>query len=294
MALNKANLTPGDVVLIKWPPGWHSAITVPTPAQAGPGVYLAHCEGPDSGTVIQEFDKVILNSLASDRHGFRRTGPAGVSTLAANYAAGWSTIPTQQSAFGSGYGSLPKSADVKDASRAMGVVRAIGTNPPFEFDALYRVFKWTSRADTQKVFSQNRGTTCCAFVMACHQAARMHKFFEKLGRLDLIPLMTTELLKGRGKEKELPNATKVGEQTFYPGQGLRANSNQQSKSAALNNEIATSGIDGFWERMGKKTNCYWDDTLLSIFGAALYHDAKYVHSQDFYTYVQNDNTWTSV
>ena len=51
----------------------------------------------------------------------------------------------------------------------MGVVRAIGTNPPFEFDALYRVFKWTSRADTQKVFSQNRGTTCCAFVMACHR-----------------------------------------------------------------------------------------------------------------------------
>lgn len=294
MPLSKNNLNPGDVVLIKWPAGWHSAIAVPRPPQVQTGAFLAHCEGPGSGTVIQEFDKIVENSTPNDRFGFRRTDVGGVGALAASYAAGWSLIPTQQQSFGSAYGSFPKNAETKDASRAMGVVRAIGSQTQFEFDALYRAFKWTDRADTHKVFSQNRGTTCCAFVMACHQAARLHQFFHTIGRLDLIASILTDLNKGRGKEKELDNPTQVGDKTYYPGQALRDNSNRKTKNATLNQDIATNGIDGFWKKIGEKTGCYWDDTLSAIMGAALFHDAKYVHSQDFINYLQGDNIWTAV
>jgi hypothetical protein len=46
--------------------------------------------------------------------------------------------------------------------------RIKGINPPFGFDALYRAVKWANRG--REAFSPNRGTTCCAFITACHQA----------------------------------------------------------------------------------------------------------------------------
>ncbi|HET9226783.1 MAG TPA: hypothetical protein VFR31_08955 [Thermoanaerobaculia bacterium] len=47
-------------------------------------------------------------------------------------------------------------------------MKTSGGNPPFEYDALYRAFKWANRG--RLPFSKTRGTTCCAFVTACHQA----------------------------------------------------------------------------------------------------------------------------
>jgi hypothetical protein len=58
-----------------------------------------------------------------------------------------------------------------ERSRYYGVqeMKASNGNPPFEFDALYRAFKWANRG--RSPFSPERGTTCCAFITACHQAA---------------------------------------------------------------------------------------------------------------------------
>lgn len=58
-----------------------------------------------------------------------------------------------------------------DMSRYSGVQdwRHKNACPPFEFDALYRAFKWASRQRTG--FSKARGTTCCAFITACFQAS---------------------------------------------------------------------------------------------------------------------------
>src|SRR5215218_7864155 len=55
-------------------------------------------------------------------------------------------------------------------SRYYGVqeMKSIG-KPSFDFDALYRAFKWANRG--REAFSTTRGTTCCAFITACHQAA---------------------------------------------------------------------------------------------------------------------------
>ena len=47
--------------------------------------------------------------------------------------------------------------------------RIENVNPEFGFDALYRAVKWANRG--REAFSPNRGTTCCAFITACHQAA---------------------------------------------------------------------------------------------------------------------------
>jgi hypothetical protein len=44
-----------------------------------------------------------------------------------------------------------------------------GRAPPFEFDALYRALSWAGRTD--RGFSANRGSTCCAFAIACYHAA---------------------------------------------------------------------------------------------------------------------------
>lgn len=58
-----------------------------------------------------------------------------------------------------------------------------GATPEFGYDALYRTVKWANRLSAihedmleQAQLSQNRGTTCCAFVAACYQAAAINKF----------------------------------------------------------------------------------------------------------------------
>jgi len=68
------------------------------------------------------------------------------------------------------YKPVDKEQDGIARSRYYGIQEMKGTgNPPFEFDALYRAFKWANRG--RHAFSPNRGTTCCAFITACHQAA---------------------------------------------------------------------------------------------------------------------------
>ncbi|WP_108261000.1 hypothetical protein [Mangrovicoccus ximenensis] len=63
-----------------------------------------------------------------------------------------------------------------DMSRYSGVQAWLhqDASAPFEFDALYRAFKWATRMRTG--FSKTSGTTCCAFITACFQAAAVDHF----------------------------------------------------------------------------------------------------------------------
>ncbi|HEU4640838.1 MAG TPA: hypothetical protein VFS44_00185 [Gemmatimonadaceae bacterium] len=71
-----------------------------------------------------------------------------------------------------------KSASGYSEGRALGISEA-NRNPElrtFDFDALYRAFKWASNKG-EKPFSKQRGTTCCPFVTACYQAAWIRYHF---------------------------------------------------------------------------------------------------------------------
>lgn len=58
-----------------------------------------------------------------------------------------------------------------DRGRGVSVQLKGDPNPPFEFDAIYRAFKWANGGGKgADQFSANQGTTCAAFVVACYQA----------------------------------------------------------------------------------------------------------------------------
>jgi hypothetical protein len=72
---------------------------------------------------------------------------------------------------------LPVGATRAEGMRAEGQE---GRGPPLQFDALVRIFKWLVKAEQKMPFSRHRGTTCVAFVVACHQAAGLFCELERL------------------------------------------------------------------------------------------------------------------
>jgi hypothetical protein len=56
----------------------------------------------------------------------------------------------------------------------------LGVAAPFEYDAFYRSFKWALLYGG--VFSENRGTTCCAVIIAAYHAASVFYWTEGLPR----------------------------------------------------------------------------------------------------------------
>ncbi|MBB4224932.1 hypothetical protein [Variovorax guangxiensis] len=162
-----------------------------------------------------------------------------------------------------------------DISRYYGVQNSLRTdiNPPFGFDALYRAFKWAARQ--RAGFSENRGTTCCAFVTACFQASSVdfhmggdHKKVSK-------GLMLLTELRG----EKLPKPARY-EAFVEVG--------REKKKVALATYQA-SNPGGFHKAFGVNDYCKFvtkevlgrEMTIEDLFPPALLVDAKYNYSRNF-------------
>ena len=192
MAINNmAGLQGGDIVIVTY--GGHNAhtmiVTVINDGNGNRASYnVAHSPGPGLVTAEETLEAVCpsdevdgANLFAwrrADNRLFRQwysdtiTGSLStLRTLAATLARTWST--TTHTA----YGNLPAFNVAPNASRARGVAkqydRGKGNPPMIGYDGLYRIFKWAQRHNQGTAFSTDRGTTCCAFVTACHQTAAM-------------------------------------------------------------------------------------------------------------------------
>lgn len=84
---------------------------------------------------------------------------ADLARKATEYALGWAKI-------------VPSTVrNTYHHSRAKAVMHDVcsGGDLPFGFDALRRAIKWSRRDESP--FSASKGLSCCAFVIACYQAA---------------------------------------------------------------------------------------------------------------------------
>ncbi|MEA2563926.1 MAG: hypothetical protein QOH06_5430 [Acidobacteriota bacterium] len=179
-------LSKGDILFRKQP--FHHTMMVMEPLdfakpdwyQEGKDVEIVHAASIDSHVYREVIDLVASDPV--QRFTAYRANDGTVSRAAFGYANVWAWTRDMKA---KGLKTLKKGAKGKTSysytpaekeldgiarSRYYGVqeMKTIG-NPPFDFDALYRAFKWANRG--REAFSKNRGTTCCAFITACHQAA---------------------------------------------------------------------------------------------------------------------------
>ncbi|MDH5180585.1 MAG: hypothetical protein OEZ39_12065 [Gammaproteobacteria bacterium] len=163
-----------------------------------------------------------------------------------------------------------------DMSRYSGVQQWLhsGHNPPLEFDGLYRAFKWATRQRTG--FSNNRGTTCCAFITACFQASCI---------VDLVNSNYPKLYKGfeilkalRGNK--LPKEQRINNHVVLGG---------KKKKISHRPLRQYSNAGGFSERFSVDDYCRFvtkeiigrEKSLSEVFPPALLVDAKYNYSANF-------------
>lgn len=231
---------------------------------------VAHCPGPAAATREELLSAVCGGDVAdASLFAWRRTSH-DVATRAADLALYWST--THHTA----YGELP-GVDVPNGSRARGVARQYdhgrGVAPRFGFDALFRVFKWANRRRSGHAFSANRGTTCCSFVMACHQTASV---VDCLHAQNARVQAGYEYLHGMRRPK-LHHGEDV------EGKALRSVSNVGSTNSLFSVwDSNPYGADRMWERLLAEIsieygdgNDFWGPSLSDTLTEAMKLDAKF-------------------
>ncbi|MFO0757218.1 MAG: hypothetical protein U0359_12055 [Byssovorax sp.] len=285
----------GDLLLFEWTNSfWHSAIYLGQTADVQHTI--AHSEGKSKGTTI---DPLVSNrDEAKNLYAFRiPTGSANALTNVVNLARSWSRVDVTSS-----YGAARGSAVLKEYDR-----NNPGTTVPFEYDALFRVFKWL---DGRERFSANQGTTCCAFAIACFQAGMMLYFLQQNDVADQASNALYRLREGRaGKskpnhekaeqifrdellEKKGKNAAKIANFAPLDEKKILARKeyvNPGSKSKSYTN------VDDLWETIKEKDLYLFNNatTLTDIFTAPLLCDAKLTYSHTLYERLLN-TAWTAV
>ena len=162
-----------------------------------------------------------------------------------------------------------------DKSRYSGVQHALhtGQSPPFEFDALYRAFKWASRQ--RKGFSENRGTTCCAFVTACFQAAAVDHYAQNQGNIVKGLALLREL---RGdklplEERELSHIEVGAKKKLIALSALREHANPGGFHKAF-------GVNDYCKFVTREIHGL-EMTIEDLFPPAILVDAKFNYSSNF-------------
>lgn len=230
---------------------------------------VAHCPGPAAATREELLSAVCGGTADENLFAWHRANH-DVATRAADLALYWST--THHTV----YGDLP-GVPVLDGSRARGVARQYdhgnGVAPKFGFDALFRVFKWANKRRVNQTFSANRGTTCCSFVMACHQTASVAVC---LRNLDARVQTGYEYLRDMRNPK-LHHGVSVA------NKGLRSVSNVGSTNSLFSVWDANPyGADWMWENVLKEIDYeygagedFWGPSLRDTLTEAMTVDAKF-------------------
>lgn len=245
---------------------------------------IAHCPGPNDVTRVELLSAVCPAQNVQDDSLFAWfRADNDKANLAATLAAHWSTQNNN-----SAYGNLPAYNTVThvgtpEASRARGVARQYdhgnGDHPPLKYDGLFRIFKWADKYQNAGAFSANRGTTCCSFVMACHQAAAVR---HALGNRNELVQDTFIYLRDHRNPKPHHHQD-------VADKALRGNANVGTTGgllAAFDSNIY--GIHRMFEyvlreisyEFGNSTD-YWGPSLLETLTQALVFDAKFMYTMAF-------------
>jgi hypothetical protein len=180
MQIQISGLMPGDVLIIKYNDTyWHTMLVVNNNR-------IAHAPSPGEPCVMEALasfasetkaehtwnDSQLLERLYAYRYG-AMPYPGWVA-----FAEQWSVADAEGRI--TRYSASPNEEQKKDPQwhnypRYRGVLKGDDSQNaaalPFGVDALSRTIKWARKYRYNEAFSINRGTTCCAFVMACIQAS---------------------------------------------------------------------------------------------------------------------------
>lgn len=260
------------------------------PSTASQQIEVIHAASVDSG-VYRETIEIDKSEASGNSFTFYRpVAPALANGV--NFAVLWAHHRasnfkvTKQQAKGpvTLYSFNQLTSSGADKSRYSGVQDSLHskTCPPFEFDALYRAFKWASRQRTG--FSKERGTTCCAFITACFQAAVIDHFAVDYPRI----AAGLELLKQlRGEKRPKEERDRAFE--------VRGSKQKKIAHTALR-DFANPG--GFSKRFGVDDYCNFvtkevfgkELTVADMFPPALRVDAKFNYSSNFEKMIATPNS----
>jgi hypothetical protein len=202
-----------------------------------------------------------------------------ISSEAVRYAEGWlREVP------GIAKSKSPHMRSTYDQQRAKAVMHDVGQlgNLPYEFDALRRSLKWHSRM--QSPFSNNKGLTCAAWVVACYQAAAFNSPTIEVGALKAC----RHLIEGSRSPKLKPDArlelphvkamtgTKDANYREIKNLGADPNKTPNAMKQALH--------------LLKKDKAETDDALLNrLLTKALVVDARFLHTDGLVRRVKDDS-----
>ncbi|MEL6998239.1 MAG: hypothetical protein AAFP68_08240 [Pseudomonadota bacterium] len=169
---------------------------------------------------------------------------------------------------------------------------------PFGPDALRRTLKWVSKNHNREAFSVNRGTTCCAFVIASVQTAFVADAFNlkepwgqeclknTLSEMDGIvgekKTSYAKPLMGHAKRDVNNRVPDFKEATALTGKETA------SDVLSLKQRDANSKVETIWN--GWLNDNYWVPCEWSKLGMppSVMHDAKFMFSKNFYKCLKND------
>ena len=328
MKIPPASLTAGDVLIVKYSDRWWHTMMVLD------GARIAHAPGIGQRCTIDSVDGFIDSTVNPDPNAKR--DKVDRQELLANrlfaYRAkgdmpwpGWDEFAEKwcdgrtpyapgrpKSASADPWRGYPRNAGVENpqSPEQDGAVAAALMFGP---DALFRTFKWALRFHENQPFSVNRGTTCCAFIMASLQASYINKslYHDHLNRLRAVVGLFE-----RGAD-QTPNSAKLKmpavrapsdheKGVARTGGALREHSNR-----GLSDEIkAKFGSSLVKNKHGERNEAeaaialwallkgqgFVDDAWSDIgMPPSLCYDAKYMYSRIFNGLLAKDSAnWTSL
>ena len=299
MQIPLTSLMSGDVLLIKYNDTyWHTMLVVS-------GDRIAHAPNPGLPCVAETVtsfadetkstqkwkDSELLGRLYAYRYTGQKPYPDWVA-----FAEQW-CVPDVNNKF-TRYAAQPNEQQLKDPNwknypRYRGVLKGDddGHNAatlPFGVDALSRTIKWAKKYRYNEAFSLNRGTTCCAFIMACIQTSFVNAAITPgtVGKEYLSKMV--QFFEGtiRGPRQHTKGAA-------HAGGALREESNRGLSTAAQaeanqkNYATDAAQVSALWNGCLKKGYVLrtWAEVPLP---AAVNYDAKYVYSRTFNHVLSND------
>lgn len=181
-----------------------------------------------------------------------------------------------------GYEKLPSDAIVDSRYYSVQAFRNANLSPAFEYDSLYRAVKWACKL--REAFSQNRGTTCCAFITACYQASVIgHLAGSKIQKMQA----ARDFLAGN-REMKVPLEVR---KTQYVESGPRkiAFRALQQYSNSLDVSHGVKSVDE-WCQDVTEILCGVRMTVAETFPPPLIVDAKYNYSANFERMIKQPNS----
>jgi hypothetical protein len=252
MQIPLTSLMPGDVLLIKYNDTyWHTMLVVS-------GDRIAHAPSPGEPCVVETLTSFAQetksaqtwddNTLLAHLYAYRYSGPKPYPDWVA-FAERWCGRDRNDRI--TRYAAKPNEEQLQDKNwknypRYRGVLKGDddshnSASLPFGVDALSRTVKWANKYRCNEAFSINRGTTCCAFIMACIQAS----------------FVNAAVLQSSEGDQKLSKMVKFFDSNV---RGERRHEKGQPHEGGALRDQSNRGLSKKWQKWSEK-NQYTDDSL---------------------------------